>query len=245
MAEQFALQQCTWDRCAVDGYEAAVAARTGLMNRLGNHFDNDSFNAAQEAVVGNAANARQLAAKALAVPQQRSNQSTLALAFALAGDSLHAQKLVESMNQRFPLNTLVQNYDLAAIRAAMHLRANDPAGAIEILRSAIKYDLAYEEDSFNSLYPAYIRGLAYLRLGDSRNAAVEFQKLIDHPGIVERDVDGAMALLQMARAQKMAGDNAAARKYYEQFLTLWEDADSDIPAHREAKAEYARLRSSR
>jgi hypothetical protein len=74
---------------------------------------------------------------------------------------------------------------------------------------------------------------------------VEFQKLLDHPGIIERDVDGALAMLQMARAQKMGADNAAARKYYEQFLTLWKDADPDIPIYREAKAEYAMLVSSR
>jgi pentatricopeptide repeat protein len=204
-------------------------------------FANDAI---QEAVVGNAAEARQAAMMALAGPQQQSVQSDLALAFALAGDSAQAQKLVDSINQKFPLNTLVQNYDLPAISAAMHLHAKDPAGAIEILRPALKYDFAYEEDGFNSLYPAYFRGLAYLQIGDGRSAAVEFQKMLDHPGLIERDVDGALALLQMARAQKMSGDNAAARKYYEQFLTLWKDADPDIPAYREAKSEYAKLTSS-
>ena len=199
--------------------------------------------ALQKAVVGNAADARRVAAKVLAGPQQIKELS-LVLALALTGDSAQAQKLADSINQNFPLNTLVQNYDLPAIHAAMHLRANDPAGAIKILRPALKYDYSHEEMSFNSLYPAYLRGLAYLQIGDGRSAAVEFQKLIDHPGIIERDVDGAMALLQMARAQKMSGDNAAARKYYEQFLLLWKDADSDIPAYREAKAEYARLTSS-
>ena len=207
--------------------------------------DVEAYTATQEAVVGNAAKARQAAAKALAISQQRtSDQSALALAFALAGDSLQAQKLADSINQKLPLNTLTQNYNLPAVRAAIHLHANDPAGAIEILRPAIKYDFSYQEVSFNSLYPAYLRGLAYLRIGDGRNAAVEFQKLIDHPGIIERDVDGAVTLLQMARAQKMSGDNVAARKYYEQFLLLWKDADSEIPAYREAKAEYARLTSS-
>lgn len=199
--------------------------------------------ALQKAVVGDAADARRVAAKVLADPQP-TQPPVLALVFALTGDSAQAQKLADSINQKFPLNTLVQNYDLPAIHAAMHLHANDPAGAIKILRPALKYDYSHEEMSFNSLYPAYLRGLAYLQIGDGRSAAVEFQKLIDHPGIIERDVDGAMALLQMARAQKMSGDNAAARKYYEQFLLLWKDADSDIPAYREAKAEYARLTSS-
>jgi len=199
--------------------------------------------ALQKAVVGDAADARRVAAKVLADPQP-TQPPVLALVFALTGDSAQAQKLADSVNRKYPRNTLAQNYDLPAIHAAMHLTANDPAGAIKILRPALKYDFAHENESFNSLYPAYLRGLAYLQLGDGRNAALEFQKLIDHPGIIERDVDGAMALLQMARAQKMSGDNAAARKYYEQFLLLWKDADSDIPAYREAKAEYARLTSS-
>jgi eukaryotic-like serine/threonine-protein kinase len=206
--------------------------------------ENLATKAVQEAVVGNVADARQVAAKALADPQQGTHQLDLALAFALAGASAQAQKLADSINQKFPLNTLVQNYDLPAIHAAMHLHANDPAGAIKILRPALKYDFAQEEQSFNSLYPAYLRGLAYLQIGDGRSAAAEFQKLIDHPGIIERDVDGALTLLQMARAQKMSGDNAAARKYYEQFLLLWKNADSEIPAYREAKAEYAGLTSS-
>jgi tetratricopeptide (TPR) repeat protein len=200
--------------------------------------------ALQQAVVGNVVDARQAEEKAFARPQQEFGQSTLALASALTGDSAQAQKLTDSLDQKSRRDTLVQNYYLPAIRAALHLHANDAAGAIEILRPALKYDFAYPEDGFNSLYPAYIRGLAYLRLGDGHSAAVEFQKLIDHPCIIGRDVDGAMALLQMARAQKMSGDNVAARKYYEQFLTLWKDADSDIPAYREAKAEYARLTSS-
>jgi hypothetical protein len=107
----------------------------------------------------------------------------------------------------------------------------------------VKYDLAYPA-SFNGLYPAYIRGLAYLQMGEGRLAAAEFQKLLDHPGIVGRDVTGALSHLQLARAQKMIGDQAAARKSYEDFLTLWKDADSDIPIYQQAKAEYAKLRAS-
>jgi pentatricopeptide repeat protein len=200
--------------------------------------------AMQEAVVGNTAQAQQGTANALAGPQLQSAQSNLALALALAGDSVQAQKVVDSINQKSPLNTLVQNYELPAIRAVLHLNAKDPAGAIEVLRPALKYDFAFEEEGFNSLYPAYFRGLAYLQIGDGRSAAVEFQKLLDHPGIIEREVDGALALLQMARAQKMAGDDAAAREYYEQFLALWKNADPDISAYREAKVEYAALLTS-
>jgi tetratricopeptide (TPR) repeat protein len=125
----------------------------------------------------------------------------------------------------------------------MKLHENDPAGAVEILRPTVKYDLA-SPPGFNSLYPAYIRGLAYLQMGEGRLAVVEFQKLFDHPGIVGRDVIGALARLQLARAQKTMGDQADARKSYENFLTLWKDADSDIPTYQQAKAEYAKVRTT-
>jgi len=116
-----------------------------------------------------------------------------------------------------------------------------PRSAIDILRPALKYDLAYP-DSFNDLYSAYLRGIAYLKLGDGLQAAAEFQKLLDHRGIVGRTVTGALSHLQLARAQKMMGDEAAARKSYQDFLALWKDADADIPIYLEAKAEYATLR---
>ena len=103
-----------------------------------------------------------------------------------------------------------------------------------------------ETDVFNSIQPSYIRGLAYLRLGDGRSAAKEFQKLLDHRGLVARDVTGAPSHLQIACAQKLMGDEAAARKSYEDFLTLWKDADPDpdIPIYRGAKSEYAKLGKS-
>jgi len=92
------------------------------------------------------------------------------------------------------------------------------------------------------LYPAYIRGLAYLDLGDGRSAAAQFQKLIDNPGFSVRHVTGPLAWLQLGRAQQMTGDDAAARKSYETFLDLWQNADPDIPIYQQAKAEYAKLR---
>jgi len=199
--------------------------------------------ALREAEVGNSAQAQRLAAKALASAPNRIGQLSVALAFARAGDIEHAQKLADALSQDDPLNIVVQNYSLPTIRAAMKLHENDPAAAVEILRPTVKYDLAFA-DGFNSLYPAYIRGLAYLQMGEGRLAAAEFQKLLDHPGIVGREVIGALAHLQLARAQKLMGDQAAARKSYEGFLTLWKDADSDIPIYQQAKAEYAKLHTS-
>jgi eukaryotic-like serine/threonine-protein kinase len=164
-----------------------------------------------------------------------------ALLDARAGYVEQAQKIAFSINRNLPVDTLVQNYTLPAIYAAIKLRQNDPAGAITILQPALRYDLAYPQSGFNSLYPAYLRGLAYLRMGDGRLAAPEFQKLIDHPAIVGRNDIGALAYLQLGRAQTMTGDKAAARNSYETFLTLWKNADSDIPALKQAKAEYAKL----
>ena len=164
-----------------------------------------------------------------------------ALLDARAGYVEQAQKIAFSINRNSPVDTLVQNYTLPAIYAAIKLRQNDPAGAITILQPALRYDLAYPQVGFNSLYPAYLRGLAYLRMGDGRLAAPEFQKLIDHPAIVGRNDIGALSYLQLGRAQTMTGDKAAARNSYETFLTLWKDADSDIPAVKQAKAEYAKL----
>ena len=105
----------------------------------------------------------------------------------------------------------------------------------------LKYELSMNF-SFNGDYPAYIRGLAYLQLGEGRLAAAEFQKLLDHKGLVGTDVIGVLAHLQIARAQKMMGDEASARKWYEDFVALWKDADPEIPILIAAKSEYAKLR---
>jgi len=167
-------------------------------------------------------------------------QANAALILAETGDLGRVQELVDALDRDAPLATVVQNFYLPTIRAAMRLHANDPAGAVEILQGAAKYELTYA-DAFNSLWPAYVRGLAYLRMGEGTLAAAEFQKLLDHPGMVGRSVTGALSRLQLARSQASSGDHAAARKSYEDFLSLWKDADPDVPAYREAKAEYAAL----
>jgi DNA-binding winged helix-turn-helix (wHTH) protein/Flp pilus assembly protein TadD len=199
------------------------------------------FIAMSEAGSGDSAPAVQSAATALRTVSRREGKQYLALAFARAGNIEQARKIADALDQDAPLDTLVQNYNLPTIRAAMKLNANDPAGAIAALQPSLKYELSFNAFSFNSLYPAYIRGLAYLQLGEGRLAAAEFQKLVDHRGLVAMDVIGALAHLQMAKAQKMTGDEASARKWYEDFLALWKDADPDVPIYQQAKAEYARL----
>src|SRR5271170_3320931 len=164
-----------------------------------------------------------------------------ALVLARSGRIEDAGKLADEVNVERPEDTLVQHYFIPAIRAAIKLQQHDPAAAIDLLRGTAKYDLAFT-GSFESVYPAYIRGLAYLQLGDGRSAAAQFQKLIDNPGFTVRHVTGPLAWLQLGHAQKMKGDKVAARRSYETFLDLWKDADPDIPIYQQAKTEFAKLR---
>jgi tetratricopeptide (TPR) repeat protein len=140
------------------------------------------------------------------------------------------------------LDTIVQSYLVPTVRAAIKLQQHDPAAAVDLLRGTVQYDLAFTQ-SFDYLYPDYIRGLAYLESGDGRSAAGEFQKLIDNPGMCWDYITGALARLQLGRAERLMGDNASARKSYEEFLNIWKDADPDVPIYRQAKAEYAQLKN--
>jgi eukaryotic-like serine/threonine-protein kinase len=196
--------------------------------------------ALREVEVGNMIPARREATDAVRKGLDPDGQLGMALVFARAGDIQQAGKLADTVSQNAPLDTVVQNYCLPTIRAARKLNQHDPAAAVEILRGTVKYDLSVAT-CFNALYPAYIRGLAYLELGQARLAAAEFQKLLDHPGIVGRDVTSPLARLQLGRAYEIMGDQATARRCYEEFLTIWKDADPDIPILKQAKAEYAKL----
>jgi DNA-binding winged helix-turn-helix (wHTH) protein/tetratricopeptide (TPR) repeat protein len=215
----------------------ALLAKIGPMNHIPVFREEEALT---EIEVGNLAESKRSVASVIAKDQDRDQQLILALALARAGNPQQAGKLTDALTQEFPSDTLTQHYCLPTIRAAMKLQENDPAAAIEILHST-HYDLAYPS-AFNSLYPAYIRGIAYLQIGDGRSAVAQFQKVVDHPAIVGRVVTGALAHLQLARAQAMSGDKVTARKSYQDFLTLWSTADPDIPIYKQAKAEYARLR---
>jgi len=193
-----------------------------------------------EAEIGNTNEARQQATEAQALSTARDTRTSSALALARSGDLVQAEKLSQQLSQDYPQATIMQNYLLPTIRAATELQRNNPSKAIDILKVTAPYELGF--GSFSSLYPAYVRGEAYLKTGQGQPAAVEFQKVIDHSGIVNNFVTGALAHLQLGRAQAMMGDTAAARKSYQDFLTLWKDADPDIPIYRQAKAEYAMLR---
>ena len=194
------------------------------------------------AETGNPIRARQAAEQAVSAGLNGTSKRLVALIFARAGAVDEAERTAKSLDQEFPRNTLLQNFELPTIRAAIELHNGQPTRAIEILRSASAYDFAIPGDSYEMLYPAYLRGLAYLQLGQGREAAAEFQKMVDHPGMLGDFITAPLSHLQLARAQAMMGDKAAARKSYQDFLTLWKDADPDIPIYRHAKAEYAGLR---
>jgi eukaryotic-like serine/threonine-protein kinase len=199
------------------------------------------FSALQNAEAGRAIQSRKMQDLALQSKLERNRKMVLALSFARSGKTDEASRLADGVSQEAPLDTIVQKYLVPTVRAAVKLHQHDPAAAIELLRATVRYDLA-DTQSFDYLYPAYIRGLAYLESGDGRSAAGEFQKLIDNPGLCLESINGPLAHLQLGRAQKMIGDEAAARKSYETFLDLWKNADHDIPIYQQAKAEYAKLR---
>jgi eukaryotic-like serine/threonine-protein kinase len=198
------------------------------------------LSALEDAEVGKDVQARRYVSKAAGSPLDRNNRIALALALARSGRTAEAGRLADQISAERPEDTLVQHYFIPTIRAAIELRQHDPAAAIDLLRGTAKYDLAFT-GSFESVYPAYIRGLAYVGLGDGQSAAAQFQKLIDNPGFSVRHVTGPLARLQLGRAQRLMGDNASARKSYEEFLNIWKDADPDLPIYRQAKAEYAKL----
>jgi eukaryotic-like serine/threonine-protein kinase len=196
----------------------------------------------REVESGNREQARADAGVAVKLAPNRDVRLMAALALARAGDTAGAEKLAAELDKTFPLDTLVQRYWLPTIRAGVALARNDPTRAVELLKVASTIELGqanYITTVF--LCPVYLRGQAYLMLHDGNAAAAEFQKFIDHRGVVLNFPWGALARLGRARAYALRGDTAKARAAYQDFLTLWKDADPDIPILKEAKAEYAKL----
>jgi eukaryotic-like serine/threonine-protein kinase len=156
-----------------------------------------------------------------------------------------AQALADDLGKRFPEDTVVQFNYLPTLRAKLALLRSNPRQALEALRVAAPYELglpAIQYYNWPNLYPVYVRGEAYLAAHQGNEAAAEFQKILDHRGIVLNEPIGALAHLQLGRAYAMQGDTAKSRAAYQDFLTLWKDADPDILIFKQAKAEYAKLR---
>jgi serine/threonine protein kinase/Tfp pilus assembly protein PilF len=210
--------------------------------------------AVQQAAYGNSAEARRSAAQALKLaPASQGVESEAALAFAMAGDTARTESLAQDLGKRFPLDTQMQSLWLPAIQAQLALNKKNPAETLNTLQTASRIELGQIAfvNNISCLYHVYVRGEAYLAAGQGSAAAAEFQKILDHNGIVWNCWTGALAHLGVARAnalqakssQGVDADAARVRALaaYKDFLTLWKDADPDIPILKEAKAEYAKL----
>ena len=204
--------------------------------------------AMREALFGNVSAARQKAGDALARSKSRDAEYEAAFALALSGDASRSQGLTEDLSRRFPEDTIVRFTYVPTIRALVALNHNQPAKAVELLQTAISYEGGTPIEGGSefllgagSLYPAYVRGLAYLASHHRAEAAAEFQKILDHRGVVLCDPIGALVHVQVARTYALSGDKTKAKSAFQDFFTMWKDADPDIPILKQAQAEYGHL----
>ncbi|MEP7309357.1 MAG: protein kinase [Acidobacteriota bacterium] len=203
-----------------------------------------------EALYGNAAAATRSAMQVFEVENGRHVTYAAALALALGGERSRSQAITDDLDRRFPEDTSVRFVYVPTLRALSALSANEPSRAIELLRPAATYEFAQPGisfygaggGSFGAMYATYLRGEAYLALHKATEATAEFQKILDHPGVVLGDPIGALARLQLARALTMSGDARKAKAAYQDLLALWKDADPDLALPKQAKAELAALR---
>jgi serine/threonine protein kinase/tetratricopeptide (TPR) repeat protein len=243
--------------------QAMVLARSGRMRQARSMWESSVAMAQQagnsgsaalyqaagavcEAHFGNTAAAKERARAALDLGKGRDVEYAAAFALALSGDSAGSQRLAADLEKRFPEDTPVQFEYVPTLRALFALAHHAPLDAVERLQTSLPYDFALPgtgfAGKFGGLYPAYVRGEAYLQAKQGREAAAEFQKILNHRGVVMADPVGALAHLQLGRAYVVSGDMPRAKNAYRDFLTLWKDADADIPVFKQATAEYARLR---
>ena len=224
-------------RCAID-----LAQQAGQSERAATY---ETAGAVWEALFGNLSAAKQGALDALARSKGRDVEYGAALALALAGDGERAKNQVNDLEKQFPEDTFVRFSYLPVMRGLMELKRGEASRAIEALQSAAADETAVPGIALfaflGSLYPAYVRGEAYLALDKGAEAAAEFEKLLNHRGVVLADPVGAMARVQLGRALAMAGQREKAKKAYEDFFALWKDADSDVPILQQARAEYRKL----
>jgi hypothetical protein len=200
------------------------------------------------ALFGSREEAQRAAAAALSLFRSRDADYGPAFALALLHDSAQAREIVAELEKHYLQDTCVQFSYLPTLRALQAINQGNPAKALDMTQAAAPYDFAVPGTAyyagasfFGALYPVYVRGLAYSRLGCPSDAAAEFQKIVDHPGIVLNDPIGPLARLQLARALSDSQDRARSAAVYKDLLTIWKDADPDIPILKQAKAEYAKL----
>jgi serine/threonine protein kinase/tetratricopeptide (TPR) repeat protein len=222
--------------------QAAVSASRNDKKETGAEW---LLNAAlREAEIGNLQQARAQTSSAMSLFSSRDVRVLAALALARSGDAARAQNMADELSRSAPANTLLNCYWLPTIRASTELTRHHPDNALRVLQAASSCELGEPNPQVQiggTLYPGYVRGQADLENGDAQQAVAEFQKLIDHRGVVQNFVLGALVHLQLGRAYLATGDTAKASVQYQEFLTLWKEADPDIPILNEAKAEYAKL----
>jgi tetratricopeptide (TPR) repeat protein len=201
-----------------------------------------AHDAIREALAGNASFAKQQAQAALKLSKGKRVASFAAIALALAGDSPRATESAGELAKRFPEDTVVQLEYLPMIHAAIALRSGDAGRAVTALEATTPYELGQLNDVFTfGLYPVYLRGEAYLAAKQGTAAAGEFQKILDHAGVVGNEPIGALARLGLGRAYALSGDSAKAKTAYRDFFALWANSDADVPVLVQAKAEFAKL----
>ena len=225
---------------------AAELARKAVRRETEALYETDA--AVREALFGNVSTTRQRAVDALEIANSKDVGYGAAFALALSGDSSQSQALTEDLSRRFPEDTRVQFIYAPTLRALLALNRGQPSKAVELLQTAIPYEGGIPTEGGSefllgagNLYPAYVRGLAYLAAHQGVEAEAEFQKILDHRGVVLSDPIGALAHLQLGRAYALSGDKTKARSAYQDFLVVWRHADPDIPIFKQAKAEYAKL----
>jgi serine/threonine protein kinase/tetratricopeptide (TPR) repeat protein len=201
------------------------------------------YSALEEAEIGNSERARQEVKEGLAIASTRDVQILAALTLARAGDTARAQSLAEELAKQFPLNTALNGYWLPTIRAYLEIQRGNAAQALKVLEPTTRYELGFFQPQCGPgglLYPAYVRGQAYLLLHQGKEAASEFQKLLDHRTMLANSPLASLAHLNLGRAYALSGDTTKARSAYQDFFALWKDADPDIPILKQAKSEYAK-----
>ena len=223
-----------------------LASAAGNLERAAEY---ETAMAVWEAWYGNRVAAMRTASQVVNAARGRHVTYAAALALALAGESARAQTIADDLERHFPEDTSVRFNYLPTLRALAALGSNDPSRAIDVLQPATTYEFAQPGISFygaggvafGAMYPTYVRGMSYLALHKGIDAAAEFRKIVDHPGVVLEDPMGALARLQLARALTLAGEVENAKTAYKELLLLWKDADPGIPVVTEARQEYARL----
>jgi tetratricopeptide (TPR) repeat protein len=199
----------------------------------------------REAWFGNTGEARRRATFALKLSTGRDLQYFAALAFAYVRDDARAKALADDLDKRFPEDTIVQFNYLPGVRGKLALNKGDASSAIESLSVSVPYELGATRAialDWTAMFPVFVRGEAYLAARQGSKAAAEFQKILDHRGLVLNQPIGALAHLGLGRAYALSGDTTKAKSAYQDFLTLWKDADPDLPILISAKREYAALR---